>query len=186
MTVSATRLLVTSRSRLVQLSLAVAGSLLLWLSAKVQVPFYPVPMTMQTFALLLLAASTGRIGVAAVALYLLEGAFGLPVFAGTPEKGLGLAYMTGPTGGYLLGFLLAAAFVAWMAEKGWMQGFVSRLVVMGIGAALIYLPGLAWLSAFIGFDKAVALGLMPFIYGDLLKVLLAAVALQAAWRLKKA
>jgi biotin transport system substrate-specific component len=106
-------------SLLQQVLLAIAGSLLLWVSAKVQVPFWPVPMTMQTFVVLGLGAAFGwRLGMATVALYLLEGAMGLPVFAGTPEKGIGLAYMAGPTGGYLAGFVVAAGITGWLAEKG--------------------------------------------------------------------
>jgi biotin transporter BioY len=102
------------------LLLAVAGSLLLWAAAKVQVPFYPVPITMTTFAVLAIGMAYGwRLGAATVLLYLAEGAMGLPVFAGTPEKGIGLAYMAGPTGGYLLGYVLAAAACGWLAERGW-------------------------------------------------------------------
>ena len=102
-----------------QALLVLAGSVLLWISAKVQVPFWPVPMTLQTLAVLGLAAALGRrLGVAAVVLYLMEGALGLPVFAGTPEKGIGLAYMAGPTGGYLAGFVLAAFIVGTLAERG--------------------------------------------------------------------
>src|SRR5690606_16484525 len=100
--------------------LAVGGSLLLTLSAKINVPFYPVPMTMQTFAVLLIGAAFGwRLGTATVLLYLAQGAAGLPVFAGTPEKGIGLLYLMGPTGGYLVGFAVAAAVVGWLAERGW-------------------------------------------------------------------
>ncbi len=188
MTVFGKRLLVTLRSWPMQYVLALGGSLLLWLSAKVQVPFYPVPMTMQTLVLLLMAAGMGRIGVAAVVLYLMEGAYGLPVFAGTPEKGLGLAYMTGPTGGYLVGFLLTAIFVAWMSEHMRMKGFVFRLAVMIAGAALLYVPGLAWLSIWTGYgwEKTITFGLLPFIPADILKALLATFVLQVTWRRHKA
>ena len=100
--------------------LAACGSLLLTLAAKINVPFYPVPMTMQTFAVLVIAMSFGkRLGLGSVLLYLVEGAAGLPVFAGTPEKGIGIAYMMGPTAGYLLGFVLATMLVSYLAEKGW-------------------------------------------------------------------
>ena len=99
--------------------LVVAGSLVLWVSAKIKVPFYPVPMTLQTLALFGIAAAYGtRLGVATVALYLIEGALGLPVFAGTPENGIGLAYMFGPTGGYLASYLFAAAIVGYAVDRG--------------------------------------------------------------------
>jgi hypothetical protein len=105
------------------LVLAVAGTLLLTLSAKMKVPFYPVPMTMQTLVVLVIGAVYGwRLGVATILLYLAEGASGLPVFADTPERGIGLAYMMGPTGGYLLGFVVGAAIVGWLAERGWDLG----------------------------------------------------------------
>ena len=114
--------------------LAVAGSLLLWASAKINVPFWPVPMTMQTFVVLGLGAAFGwRLGMATVALYLLEGAFGLPVFAGTPEKGIALAYMTGPTGGYLAGFVLAAGVTGWLAERGFDRNYLTTAAAMLIG-----------------------------------------------------
>ncbi|MFZ1681864.1 MAG: biotin transporter BioY, partial [Rhizobiaceae bacterium] len=103
--------------------LVVAGSLALWASAKFQVPFYPVPMTLQTLVLFLIAATYGpRLAVATVGLYLVEGAVGLPVFAGAPEKGIGLAYMAGPTGGYLAGYLAAAGLVSLAVARGWARG----------------------------------------------------------------
>ena len=152
--------------------LAVAGSALLTLSAKLQVPFYPVPMTMQTLVVLLIGLGFGaRLGAATVLLYLAEGAVGLPVFAGTPEKGIGLAYMVGPTGGYLLGFVLAAALTGWIAER---RRDPEALVMAVIGGSLaIYLPGVLWLASFVGFEQAVDLGLVPFLWADVLKAALA-------------
>ena len=163
--------------------LAVLGSALLWASAKVQIPFYPVPMTMQTFVVLALGMAYGwRLGAATLGLYLLEGAFGLPVFAGTPEKGIGLAYIAGPTGGYLVGFLLAAAACGWLAERGWDRSVAKTAAAMLIGNVVIYLPGLLWLGALVGWDKPVlAWGLTPFLLGDLTKLALAAVVLPAIW-----
>ncbi len=159
----------------------ISGSLLIWLAARIEAPFWPVPMTMQTLAVLALAAAMGpRLGMAAVALYLAEGALGLPVFAGTPERGIGLAYMAGPTGGYLLGFLLAAAAVGHLAE-GCGRRLLPLLGVMVIGTALIHLPGVLWLSVFTGLEKAVMVGLVPFIAGDLLKAALAAFGVAGAW-----
>jgi biotin transport system substrate-specific component len=152
--------------------LALLGSALLTLSAKLQVPFYPVPMTMQTLVVLLIGMAFGaRLGLATVALYLAEGAAALPVFAGTPEKGIGLAYMVGPTGGYLLGFALAAALAGWIVERRRDVGGLVLAVVAGSFA--IYLPGVLWLAGFVGFGRALELGLAPFLLGDLLKAALA-------------
>ena len=131
--------------------IALAGSLLLTLSAKAQVPFWPVPMTMQTFVVIGLGLALGpRLGLAAVALYLAQGAAGLPVFAGTPEKGIGLAYMAGPTGGYLAGYLLAAFVAGHLAMKGWDRNPLTAFAAALVAGALIYLPGLAWLGAVVG------------------------------------
>jgi len=131
--------------------LALGGSLALWASAKMQVPFYPVPMTLQTLVLLVIGMVYGwRLGMATVALYLAAGAAGLPVFAGTPEKGLGLFYMTGPTGGYLLGFVLAVGVCGYLAERGWDRRAVTVMLAMVAGNALIYLPGLLWLGWLLG------------------------------------
>jgi biotin transport system substrate-specific component len=162
----------------------VAASLLLTLSAKVQVPFYPVPMTMQTLVVIGLGLALGPVrGAAAVALYLLQGALGLPVFAGTPEKGIGLAYMMGPTGGYLLGYLPAALLAGWLAKRGWDRNPLSAMAAALLAGAVIYVPGLLWLGSVIGFDKPVlAFGLYPFIPGDIAKALLAAIAFPAAWK----
>jgi biotin transport system substrate-specific component len=163
--------------------LAIAGSLLLWLSAKVSVPFWPVPMTMQPFVVLGLGAAFGwRLGMATVALYLLEGAMGLPVFAGTPEKGIGLAYMAGPTGGYLAGFVLAAGVTGWLAERGFDRNVLTMSLAMLLGMATIYLLGVGYLTSLIGFEKALTFGLYPFIPGDIAKIILAAMVFPAAWK----
>lgn len=169
------------------LLLAVMGSLALWLSAKIQVPFYPVPITMQTIVVLLVGMAFGwRLGTATVLLYLAEGALGLPVFAGTPERGTGLTYMAGPTGGYLLGFVFAAAAVGWLAQRGWDRRFATTLAAMALGTAIIYGPGLIWLGMEIGWDKPVLeLGLWPFLPGDALKVALAALLFPSIWRLSR-
>jgi len=165
--------------------LAVGGSLLLWASAKLQVPFYPVPMTMQTFVVLVIGTVYGwRLGAATVALYLLEGALGLPVFAGTPEKGIGLAYLVGPTGGYLVGYVVAAALTGALAGMGWDRRASTTILSMLAGNAVIYAFGLAWLGTVVGWDKPVlAWGLTPFLFGDVLKVALAAAALPLTWKL---
>ena len=156
--------------------LTVTGSLLIWLAAKIQIPFYPVPLTMSTFAVLFIGMAYGwRLGSATVLLYLFEGAVGLPVFAGTPEKGIGLAYMLGGTGGYLFGYVLAATVVGWLAERGWDKSVISTGIAMLAGNILIYVPGLIWLGMLFGWDKPIIQwGLAPFILGDFAKLALAA------------
>lgn len=167
--------------------LVLAGSLALWASAKLQVPFYPVPITMQTFVVLVLGMAFGwRLGAATVLLYLAQGAVGLPVFAGTPERGIGLAYMVGPTGGYLLGFVAGAAAVGWLGSRGWDRHFATTLAAMMLGTAIIFAFGLAWLGSLTGWDKAVLVaGLWPFLPGAAFKIALAAVVLPAVWRLTR-
>jgi len=165
--------------------LAVVGAQLIWLSAKIQVPFHPVPMTMQTFMVLGLGMAYGwRLGAATVLLYLAEGAMGLPVFAGTPEKGIGLAYMAGGTGGYLLGYVMAAGACGWLAERGWDRNVITAALAMLAGNVLIYVPGLLWLGILFGWDQPILeWGLTPFVLGDLAKLALAAAALPLAWKL---
>ena len=154
------------------LLLAFAGSLLLIVSAKFQVPFYPVPMTLQPLVVLLLGVVLGsRLGAATVLLYLAQGAAGLPVFAGTPEKGVGLAYMVGPTGGYLLGFALAAYVTGWLAERGFDRTRLGTALAMSLGMVVIYSLGLLWLGVFVGYNaNLLHLGLTPFVLGDVLKI----------------
>jgi biotin transport system substrate-specific component len=165
--------------------LAVLGTLLLTLSAKLHVPFYPVPMTFQTLVVLGLGMAYGwRLGAATVALYLLQGALGLPVFSGTPEKGIGLAYLLGPTGGYLFGFFLAAGVCGWLAERGWDRSVITTALAMLIGNIIIYVPGLLWLGGLFGWDKPILeWGLTPFILGDAIKLALAAALMPLAWKL---
>lgn len=164
--------------------LAVAGSLALWISAKVQIPFYPVPLTMQTFVVLIIGMAFGwRLGAATVALYLAQGAIGLPVFSGTPEKGIGLAYMMGPTGGFLAGFLLAAIAVGYLAERGFDRNIFTTAIAMVVGMALIYAPGILYLGSLLGWDKPILQwGMYPFLYGDALKIVLASVLMPAIWK----
>lgn len=152
--------------------LAVAGSLVLWASAKVQVPFWPVPMTMQPMVVLLIGALYGpALGVGTVLLYLAEGAIGMPVFAGTPARGIGLPYMLGPTGGYMVGWLFAAALAGWTVART--RQPLAILLGLTVAMALIYLFGFAWLANAIGADKAFAAGIVPFVLGDLVKIGLA-------------
>jgi len=179
------RLLPAPGSRVLRnVLIAVVGSVLLTVAAKINIPLPPVPITAQTLVLLVLAMAVGwKLAGATVLLYLAEGAMGLPVFAGTPEKGIGLAYMAGPTGGYLLGFLLAAVAVGYLAERGWDRNFVTTALAMFIGNALIYVPGLFWLGTVLGWDKPILQwGMTPFLIGDLIKLIIAAVLLPTVWK----
>ena len=151
--------------------IVVVGSILLTASAKIKIPFYPVPMTMQTFVVLFLGISFGyKIAVATVSVYLVEGLLGLPVFSNSPEKGVGLAYFVGPTMGYLIGFLFAAFFAGYL-------NFKTNLIVIFLKLILsvffIYLFGIVWLGILIGWEKPIfKLGFFPFIYAELFKILL--------------
>ena len=170
------------------LILAIVGSLALWVSAKISIPFWPVPLTMQTLVVLVIGMAFGaRLGAATVLLYLAEGAVGLPVFSGTPEKGLGLAYMMSTTGGYLVGFVLAAGAVGFLAERGWDRSPLKTALAMVLGNVLIYVTGLLWLGTIVGWDKPVlAWGLTPFLAGDAVKIGAAAVLMPLVWRLVSA
>ena len=164
--------------------LAFAGTLLLWLSAKVHVPFWPVPLTMQTFVVLVLGMAYGwKLGAATMLLYLAEGAIGLPVFAGTPERGIGVAYMAGPTGGYLAGFLAGAVLCGWLAQRGWDRSWWRTAIAMTAAHVLILLLGFLWLSTLVGAAKAYAVGVAPFYAATIAKTALAVAALPLAWRL---
>jgi biotin transport system substrate-specific component len=164
-----------------RLLVALVGSGLLWLSAKIQVPFWPVPMTFQTATVMLLGIALGwRLALGTVFLYLAEGAAGLPVFAGTPQNGLGLAYMAGPTGGYLLGFAAAACVSGWATLRS------GSVLVMAAGLLLatmtVYVFGGSWLSLFVGPVRAFEFGVLPFLLGDALKLLLVLAIWQAGSR----
>jgi len=147
------------------------GTILLTLSAKIKIPFYPVPMTMQTFTVLFLGVAFGwKISVLTISAYLFEGILGLPVFAGTPEKGLGLIYFTGPTMGYLIGFLVAAFFAGYINFR---TNFFLIFVKLIFCVAIIYILGIFWLGFLIGWDKPILqLGVMPFMLAELFKILL--------------
>ena len=164
--------------------IAVAGTLLLTISAKIKIPFYPVPMTMQTFVVLFLGIILGpKIGFLTVSLYLFEGIFGLPVFAGTPEKGIGIIYFTGPTMGYLIGFLVAVYFAGlFKYDKGIINTFLKLL----FSVSFIYILGLIWLGFLIGWDKPIfQLGAQPFLPAELLKMLILAIIAGSLGKVKK-
>ena len=151
---------------------ALLGSILFAISAKINIPFYPVPITMQTFVVLLIGVSFGwKLGSATVLLYLGEGLLGIPVFAGTPEKGIGLVYFTGPTMGYLLGFIITV-FLA--GSFNYSKNFLTNFVKLTISISFIYILGMLWLGTLIGWNKPIfELGAQPFMLAELFKILLA-------------
>lgn len=163
--------------------LAVLGSALLYVCSKIYVPLPPVPISMQTYAVLLLGIAYGwRLAAATILLFIGEGLVGLPVFAG-PEPGF--AVLVGPTAGYIYGWVVAVALVGWLAEHGWNRSFVRILAAMALGNIVIYLVGLPWLSFFVPEGKTLALGLYPFLIGDGLKLLLAALTVPLVWRVAR-
>lgn len=169
-------------SWLIDATLIVLFSGFVALTAQIEIPMWPVPITGQTLGVLLTGALLGsRRGALAVLLYLAEGAMGLPVFSGGAA---GIARFLGPTGGYLIGFASAAAVVGWLAERGWDRSIVWAALAMVIGNLVIYLFGVTWLAIFLGnLQQAIVGGLLPFIAGDLIKVALAAIALPGGWML---
>ena len=163
--------------------LIVIGSLLLAVSAQFKIPLYPVPVTGQTLVVLLIGMIYGlRLGGVTIAAYLLQGAIGLPVFAG---GAFGIATLLGPTGGYLGGFLIAAIVMGFLAERGMGRSIVSTIIAMMIGNAVIYVTGASWLASFIGVEKALTSGVLPFLYGDALKLAVATTLMPVAWRFVK-
>ncbi len=164
--------------------LALIGSLVLAVSSKIKIPFYPVPMTMQTLIVLIIGIGYGwKLGLATISLYLFEGIIGLPVFAGTPEKGIGLIYFTGPTMGYLLGFLVAVYFSGkFIYDNNLLKNFLKLL----LATSFIYILGISWLGNLIGWDKPIfQLGAQPFLLAELLKVLIATFAINQIKKIKK-
>ena len=149
--------------------IALIGTIILAVSSKVKIPFYPVPMTMQTFVVLFLGVALGwRLGLAAISLYLFEGMIGLPVFSGTPEKGVGLIYFTGPTMGYLIGFL-AAVFLAGIFHYD--KNIIKNFIKLTFATSFIYIFGMIWLGMLIGWDKPIfELGAKPFLLAELFKL----------------
>ena len=163
-----------------KLVLLIAGVAVLAISAQLKVPFYPVPITMQTLVVMLIGFTFGaRLGSYTVLVYLASGAIGAPVFAG----GAGLAYMSGPTGGYLFGFLVAVYLIGYFTEQGYGRTFISTLLLALSGTIVFYVFGVAWLTTILGFEKAVKFGLLPFLYGDVLKLFLLAFSIPAIWKL---
>ena len=166
------------------LFIALIGSIILAISSKIKIPFYPVPMTMQTLIVLMIGIGFGwKLGVATVALYLFEGIIGLPVFSGSPEKGVGLVYFTGPTMGYLLGFLVTAYISGKFIYN---NNIVSTFLKLFFATSLIYVLGMTWLGILIGWDKPIfQLGAQPFLLAELFKILIATVSVNQIKKIKK-
>ncbi len=157
-------------SNLLNIVLALFGTFLLAISAKIQVPFWPVPMTMQTFVIFLIGMTYSvRLSFVTVALYLFEGALGLPVFA----SGGGIAYLTGPTAGYLYGMLIASVLISYLANLGFSKTYFKSFISLTSGSIIIFAFGIIYLGSIIGYQKAVAAGLLPFIPSELFKIALA-------------
>jgi|TARA_Y100000389_G_C17110157_1_gene340307 biotin transport system substrate-specific component len=163
---------------------ALVGSIILAISSKIKIPFYPVPMTMQTLVVLMIGVGFGwKLGVATVALYLFEGIIGLPVFSGSPEKGIGLAYFTGPTMGYLLGFLVTVYLSGKLIYD---ENIVKNFLKLSFATSFIYILGMAWLGILIGWDKPIfQLGAEPFLLAELFKILIATFAINQIKKIKK-
>ena len=183
-----------TQSKLIKnLFIALIGTVFLAISSKIKIPFYPVPMTMQTLVVLIIGIGFGwKLGVATITLYLFEGIIGLPVFSGTPEKGIGLVYFTGPTMGYLIGFVVAAFFAGFLKFDNWTQKsdaslevFLINFIKLLISVATIYFLGILWLSKFVGWDKVLLFGLKPFWLAELFKILILSFLIPTILKLKK-
>ena len=174
-----------TQSKIIKLLLIVFfGSLILAISAKIKIPFYPVPMTMQTFVVLLLGIGLGyKIALASVFLYLLEGILGLPVFSNSPERGVGLTYFTGPTMGYLIGFLTASYFVSYVRKE---DNYLMIFIKLIFAVSTIYLLGILWLGTVIGWDKPlIELGVLPFLLAEIFKISLLTILAKKILELRK-
>ncbi len=160
------------------------GSILLTISSKIKIPFYPVPMTMQTFVVLFLGMSFGyKIGLATVSLYLVEGIIGLPVFSNSPEKGVGFVYFVGPTMGYLIGFLFATFLAGYFNFKG---NILNNFIKLLISVSTIYILGIFWLGSLIGWDKPIIqLGVTPFLLAELFKIAILTLLAKNILKLRK-
>ena len=164
--------------------IALLGSILLAISSKVKIPFYPVPMTMQTLVVLLIGICFGwKLGITTISLYIFEGVIGLPVFSGTPEKGVGLAYFMGPTMGYLIGFIVAGYLAGrFIYDNNYFLNFLK----LTFAISFIYIFGMLWLGTLIGWDKPIfELGAKPFLLAEVLKILIATIAINQIKKLRK-
>tara|TARA_B100001175_G_scaffold272014_1_gene244956 strand:+ start:368 stop:919 length:552 start_codon:yes stop_codon:yes gene_type:complete len=174
-----------SNNKIIKIFLiSIIGSILLTISAKIKIPFYPVPMTMQTFVVLFLGISFGyKVGVATVLLYLLEGISGLPVFSNSPEKGIGIAYFVGPTMGYLIGFIFACFLAGYFKYN---SNYLINFIKILISTSIIYVFGVVWLGTLIGWDKPILeLGVLPFLLAEFFKILLLTLLVNKIIKLRK-
>jgi biotin transport system substrate-specific component len=171
--------------RIKQVIMVMFGIVLLAMASKVSIPMIPVPITMGTFAVLTIGAAYGpRLGMATILGYMIVGAAGFDVFAGSSAEAFGIEYMMGGTGGYLFGYVLATLALGFVARKGWDRSIGTMALAMFVGNALIYIPGLLWLGTLYGWDKPILeWGFTPFIVGDFLKLALAALLVPAVWQL---
>jgi biotin transport system substrate-specific component len=166
------------------LLIVLLGSIALIISAKIKIPFYPVPMTMQTFVVLFLGMSFGyKIGLATISLYLIEGIIGLPVFSNSPEKGIGMVYFMGPTMGYLIGFLSACFFASFIQNN---DNFLKIFIKLLLSVSTIYILGILWLGTLIGWDKPIVeLGVTPFLLAEFFKILLLTFLAKKVFKFRK-
>ena len=166
------------------LFVALIGSIILAISSKIKIPFYPVPMTMQTLVILIIGIGFGwKLGIATVVLYLFEGRSGLPVFSGSPEKGVGLVYFTGPTMGYLLGFLVAVYFSGKFIYD---NNLIKTFLKLSFATSFIYILGMIWLGSLIGWEKPIfQLGAQPFLLAELFKILIVTLSINQIKKIKK-
>ena len=166
-----------------KISLVIFGTLLLTISAKIKVPFYPVPMTMQTFVVVLIGITLGwKLGLVTVLAYLFEGAIGLPVFAGTPEKGIGISYMIGPTGGYLVGFLSSVFFAGFVNLN---KNIFIKFCLISLSIFAIYLTGVPWLAYLSGWKIAYVWGIKNFILAEIFKIAILALSTEKLLKVRK-
>ncbi len=174
---------IESLNILKKISLVLFGTLLLTISAKIKVPFYPVPMTMQTFVVVLIGISLGwKLGLVTIFAYLFEGAIGLPVFAGTPEKGIGISYMIGPTGGYLIGFLYSV-FIAGFVNLN--KNLFIKLYLISLSIFAIYITGVPWLAYLSGWEIAYVWGIKNFILAEIFKIAILTLSAEKLLKVRK-
>ena len=174
---------IESANILKKISLIIFGTLLLTISAKIKVPFYPVPMTMQTFVVVLIGITLGwKLGLATVLAYLFEGIIGLPVFAGTPEKGIGISYMIGPTGGYLIGFI-SSVFIAGFVNLN--KNIFIKFFLISISIFAIYITGVPWLAYLAGWEIAYVWGIKNFVLAEILKIAILSLSTEKLLKVRK-
>ena len=175
---------ITTSKYIKYITIIFLGTVLLTISAKIKIPFYPVPMTMQTFVVLFLGISFGyKIGVATILLYLFEGLLGLPVFSNSPEKGIGITYFTGPTMGYLIGFIFASLLAGYFKYN---SNYFLTFIKLIVSTSIIYILGVFWLGNLIGWDKPVLqFGVYPFLFAELFKLMLLTILIKKIQLLRK-